>query len=306
MNYKLLFIILIVMTLLYPQNGDNSNDAIYSVSIGKDGILPEKIKNITYKGAKIYTIEEIEFQEKYPDHLKDNQDYLDGSLKKRIFYKNFNINYEKNKSWVIEKLFMDGLYTEWYGNGQKKIEGTYKVYDTDSGGKILIAIKNTQKYLPRNFRHMNLSLKDSLWTEWYTNGNVKSKGTYVRGVMDGEWEFNFENGNLNGKGSYSYLLIPPVDVYTRAFEGVEKNPLGNSGVPINGRVGKWIFNYENGMPKQESIYKSDKDGKMYDLFTLWYKNGQKKIEGTKTSDNKKKGKWFYYNEDGTLNKMEEY
>ena len=142
---------------------------------------------------------------------------------------------------------------------------------------------------------MNLSLKDSLWTEWYTNGNVKSKGTYVRGVMDGEWEFNFENGNLNGKGSYSYLLIPPVDVYTRAFEGVEKNPLGNSGVPINGRVGKWIFNYENGMSKQESIYKSDKDGKMYELTTVWRKNGNKSFELTESEDPKgarKETTWY--------------
>ena len=41
----------------------------------------EKIKNITYKGAKIYTIEEIEFHKTY------NDDYLDGSLKKRIIYR---------------------------------------------------------------------------------------------------------------------------------------------------------------------------------------------------------------------------
>jgi len=51
----------------------------------------------------------------------------------------------------------DGLWTDWYENGQKEKEGTYK------DGK-----------------------PDGLWTMWYENGQKKSEGTYEDGFW---WEF---------------------------------------------------------------------------------------------------------------------
>ena len=59
----------------------------------------------------------------------------------------------------------DGLHTEWWENGQKKLEVSYK------DGK-----------------------PDGLGIVWYKNGRMKSKGTYNEGelVSQGFWD---ENGN---------------------------------------------------------------------------------------------------------------
>ena len=48
-----------------------------------------------------------------------------------------------------------------------------------------------------------------------------------------------------------------------------------------------------------------KDGKRDGLFTGWYENGQKEVEGTHNNE-KQVGKWTFYNEDGTINKVKEY
>jgi len=54
---------------------------------------------------------------------------------------------------MTEKI-KDGLHTEWYDNGHKKEEGTYK------DGK-----------------------KDGLWTSWYENGQKRSETTYKDGEL---------------------------------------------------------------------------------------------------------------------------
>jgi antitoxin component YwqK of YwqJK toxin-antitoxin module len=58
----------------------------------------------------------------------------------------------------------DGLWTDWYNNGQKKEEGNYKD-----------------------------ERKNGSWTTWDDNGQKKSKMTYKRGV-DHKWTFWYENG----------------------------------------------------------------------------------------------------------------
>ena len=59
----------------------------------------------------------------------------------------------------------DGLHTEWWENGQKKLEVTYK------NGK-----------------------PDGLGMWWNVNGQMKSKGTYNAGELISQ-EFWDENGN---------------------------------------------------------------------------------------------------------------
>ena len=65
---------------------------------------------------------------------------------------------------MTEKI-KDGLHTEWYDNGHKKEEGTYK------DGK-----------------------KDGLWTGWYENGQKKAERNFKDGGKDGIMTMWFENG----------------------------------------------------------------------------------------------------------------
>jgi len=48
-----------------------------------------------------------------------------------------------------------------------------------------------------------------------------------------------------------------------------------------------------------------KNGEKEGLWTKWYENGQKQIEGI-YKDWEKVGKWTYYNEDGSIKEVKEY
>jgi len=71
-----------------------------------------------------------------------------------------SINYETT---LIER---DGLYTNWYENGQKRDELTYK------DGKF-----------------------DGLYTNWYENGQKRFEGTYKDGELISEKYWN-EDGSV--------------------------------------------------------------------------------------------------------------
>jgi len=62
---------------------------------------------------------------------------------------------------------------EYYPNGKKRLEGTYK------DGK-----------------------RDGLWTRWHENGQMKVKGTFKDGEQDGLWTSWWENGQKKEEGTW--------------------------------------------------------------------------------------------------------
>jgi antitoxin component YwqK of YwqJK toxin-antitoxin module len=54
--------------------------------------------------------------------------------------------------------------------------------------------------LGKNRKDRN-GLKQGLWEEYWDNGNLQSKGSYVNGLKEGYWEY-YEDGNLISKGLY--------------------------------------------------------------------------------------------------------
>ena len=77
------------------------------------------------------------------------------------------INYENT---LIKR---DGLYTNWYKNGQKRDELTYK------DGKF-----------------------DGLYTNWYDNGQKESEGIYNDNKLEGFSAHWYENGQKSFEGTY--------------------------------------------------------------------------------------------------------
>ena len=78
-----------------------------------------------------------------------------------------SINYETT---LIER---DGLYTNWYENGQKRDELTYK------DGKF-----------------------DGLYTNWYENGQKRFELTYKDGIHNGLLTWWYDNGQKESEGIY--------------------------------------------------------------------------------------------------------
>ena len=97
---------------------------------------------------------------------------------------------------------------------------------------------------------------------WYKNNNLKYKGNYKNGLMDGKWTYYWNNGNIKAEGIFI------------SGNGGKKNTITK--IPTIGRDGQWISWYKNGK-KWSEIYFTD--GKKHGSQINWYDNGQKELHG---------------------------
>ena len=137
--------------------------------------------------------------------------------------------------------------------------------------------------------HLIYSLKTgNLYTgtaiELYEDGTKFCEGYYEDGLMNGLWSYFYTNGVLKTKG--------------RFFHGNGENRHKVSGVPQNGREGNWFVYYSTGNLHAKYKYKNgnfDKDrlewynngNKKIEMHYIneiphgprleWYKYGQKKL-----------------------------
>ena len=108
---------------------------------------------------------------------------------------------------------------------------------------------------------------------------VISKGNLLNGKRDGLWIFYDKSGNIINEGN---------------FQDGE-------------RFGKWVF-YDNGKISQEGFYNgTNKYGHSYKkgLWIYYYNNGKMRSENY-NSKGKQDGKCIYYNEDGTIDRIENW
>ena len=81
-------------------------------------------------------------------------------------------------------------YVEYYRNGQKKGEGTYK--DGKENGLHIMWWNNGQKRGELNYKDGEI---DGLWTWWYENGQKRKETTYKDGKYISKKEWN-EDGSV--------------------------------------------------------------------------------------------------------------
>jgi uncharacterized protein len=131
-----------------------------------------------------------------------------------------------------------------------------------------------------------------LWYYYYESGLVKSFGKLTGTVKYGDWKYYYENGNLSTEGSYKegkkegdwkYYFESTTDV------------LKTDGVYVNDkREGRWKFYEENGSFKAQADFHEDRG-----IYTEFHSNGAKKSEGL-LIDGKSVGTWKYYHDNGKL------
>jgi len=225
----------------------------------RNGVVDDKYAKFRCDMAKVVNITNVETGEKME---------RDNSIYKSIFYyrmgeiviTNFEetintvcgagIHYFKTKeaalSWFYKQPFQypDGKWIDWYENGQKKSEETYK--DGKIDGKCIGWHENGKKSYEGTYKDGKI---DGKWTEWWDNGNKQTDETYNNGKLDGKWTDWYSNGQIKLEGTYK-------DGY---------------------HDGKWTQWYNNGNKIYEGIYK---DGQRNGKWTDWYSNGQIKLEGT--------------------------
>lgn len=179
---------------------------------------------------------------------------------------------------------IDGEYLEYYKeNGNLKEKTTYQNgkksgpyrKSTKDGGTIQIG-----EYLDYK--------KNGEWKTYHNNGKIKSQGSYENGSQSGEWRYFFNNGQLQAIGKY--------------LNGNESN-LGQTGIPINGRIGEWKFYFKDtGSLSQVSEFENGlRSGK----FIVYYQNGQIELKANCVKD-KYHGTVEVFDESGELELREHY
>lgn len=83
----------------------------------------------------------------------------------------------------------NGLYFDWYENGEKKGETTYE------GG--VKSGPSKRWYLNGQLKQECSFIEDRYhgpYQSWYENGNLRVQGNYLKGKQDGEWILYYKGG----------------------------------------------------------------------------------------------------------------
>ncbi len=142
-----------------------------------------------------------------------------------------------------DRVLNDGKYTEYYRDGQKFVEGNYK-----------------------------LGVFDGEWSYWFPNGQLCKKVSFSNGKTDGQWEvFDKEGKRISQKSYKGGMRHGKWIVYYESGEVPKFEISYEQGKP----VGERITYYESGSKKQLISFKN---GKMDGMMTEWDESGNKVAE----------------------------
>jgi antitoxin component YwqK of YwqJK toxin-antitoxin module len=169
---------------------------------------------------------------------------------------------------VDEKGLKQGKWTEFYENGTKKAEGSYKD-----------------------------NKKIGYWKFYYKNGKIEQEGEYNnKGNTEGEWKRYFENGNtLSISNFLDGLEEGPFVEYNDTGAIVAKGEF------IEGEeTGMWIYNI-NGYKIQGNYINGKRDG----VWKETYPDGKTRFVGSYFDDNPN-GKHTFYWDNGKIKEQGTY
>jgi uncharacterized protein len=157
-------------------------------------------------------------------------------------------------------------------------------------------------------------IRDGLWKEYYTNGQLKSTGMYDAGKRTDEWKFYYSNGQLeqtgfytkdgkpNGAWTWYYMtgdLLREESYYNGLADGYSKeyDQAGNilsEGEYIEGmQEGIWKYSYGDYVSEGEYL-----NGMRHGNWKHFSSNGKLSFEGEFIEDNPN-GRHIWYWPDGT-------
>jgi len=241
-------LLLIVLPLLLIV-GCSQKPVDETTLIEKEGVMYLPNSDTPYTGEVFtnYDTGQKEYQGTYENGLLVSYSYLhkDGSVKEPVNGENlidrggllYETNGQKPYTGDVFELHKDGsrkytgllkggkkdgLWTDWYRNGQKEEERTYK------DGEV-----------------------DGLWTDWYEDGQKKFEVTYKNGKKDGLGTYWYENGQKSSEGTFKDGELNGKFIYW--YDNGEKRKEGKyKDGKRNGLRTEW---YENGQKKREETYK---------------------------------------------------
>ena len=228
--------------------------------------------------------------------LNDTSNYIDWQLKLDQFI-NLKI----------------GIWEYFYENGEPfeltefKSEDSIEYLLKHYNEKGEITIENGNGFIkesynsgnPKQISYYENGLPDGEYKMWNANGSLRTIGSYLSGLKDGEWtERYFVSDQVYQKtyfkkGKKDGLFTEFIPDGTKVIEGTFKEDVKN---------GSWEYYFENGAKDMKgSFINGNQNGE----WNFWYPNGQLYYKGGFDSGNKT-GEWLFYYNDGSLWKIGSY
>lgn len=245
--------------------------------------------------------------------LSHAQEILKENLtKKQSFYWDFN----KTKLQSIGAYYQDPLGTttlkhgkwEYYDEDNHKIE-VRNYYKDKLNGKVMLTYPNGK---PRQEGYFAMDLQDSVYREWYENGNLSMEAFYKKGQLAGFKKTYYVDGRSQAVEEYIDLTRYVQEFWLPDSLHTQTVVKGNGEATYyfnTGTVKEW-YTYKNGLPDgdfvERSIYGYDlltgsfKEGKKEGVWKYFYYTGDLEKISTYVND-KLEGKYEYYYDNGKLN-----
>ncbi len=154
---------------------------------------------------------------------------------------------------------LNGLYTEWYKNGQKKLDCNYE---------------NNEKH--------------GSYNEWHENGNKKTSGTCYHNEKDELWVLWDEMGRKSNEQYYEDGVLKNSNpLFHKDLNKVFKKN-------INPDTEQVVEYYKSG---QKEVEYTTSKGLRNGVIRVFYKTGNLKIQGFFRND-KREGDWISWYENG--------
>lgn len=251
---------------------------------------------------------------------KLNERSTDGKLNKKNQLKIDSLNYINAQQTKLTKSLNELQEEEKQLQDQLKVVSSKPVY---------------QPKLESIYQHENF-IKNGFYKKYLVSGTLEKEGGFINDMKNGEWKeydndgsillidnfkLNVKNGShkkFSGSiviedGVYTNGLMTGDWVYRHEAEGGflkatgnfingDGTDLGASGIPKNGRNGRWVFYDENENITNEGNYSN---GKLDGLYKSYKKPGVLESEINFTQDLKNGICKFYY-EDGKLKEEGNY
>ncbi|MCG8577300.1 MAG: hypothetical protein MI810_20620 [Flavobacteriales bacterium] len=163
---------------------------------------------------------------------------------------------------------------------------------------------------------IEVSVKDSFAFYYFSNGAIRTRGTfdedkktgkwitnfpdgrekeivrYKNDVRDGQFHVNYRNGKLREKGVYAEGMR--IGMWNTYHKNGQLWGVGEFQEDI--RTGEWVWNYDNGKLQAKGLF--NKEGRS-GVWTYHHRNGQLMKTGT-FLNNEEEGEWKFYFDDGEL------
>ena len=179
----------------------------------RDGVVDDRYAKFRCNEAKVINITNVKTGEKINSDVSirdKNFVYTLGKVIKTNFDKTLKkvctegIHYFKTKEaavvWFycqIGENFPDGEWIIWRGNGKKKSKGTYKNGYMD--GKRTDYFKDGNKLFEGTYKD---GKEDGKWIWWWNNGQKNTDEIWKNGKKDGKYIDRWYSGNKKSEGTY--------------------------------------------------------------------------------------------------------